>query len=46
MNTVTFPYLGLTFEMNPSIQIFGLEIACHNDNGNDLRLLSGQTVRL
>ncbi len=27
MNTVTFPYLGLTFEMDPTIQIFGLEIA-------------------
>ena len=27
MNTVTFPYLGLTFEMNPTIQIFGLNIA-------------------
>lgn len=27
MNTVTFPYLGLTFEMNPNIQIFGLNIA-------------------
>ena len=27
MNTVTFPYLGLTFEMNPTIEIFGLNIA-------------------
>lgn len=27
MKTVSFPYLGLTFEMSPSIQIFGLDIA-------------------
>lgn len=27
MKTVSFPYLGLTFEMNPTIQIFGLDIA-------------------